>query len=429
MQYRRLLHAAPPGQHRIPRPAAGRDGAAARRPPPGRRLLGRLLAREHAVPARRRPDPGVPRGRRDERDRTRRCRTASGRSTSTSSSRTSPSGSPTSPPTWAARTTMDGAIDAAAVRPDAVRGGLARAVRPARAVPGDRRAIRARLRRLNDLGFSVDLEVDPVGPARVGPPAHLGDDPPLPRERARAADAGPRRSRARPGCCSTTSREYPAWLEFYERRQVDAEEAADRWLREVYRPTLARIAGLVGPDRDLVQAYCDVLEHKWLLSERAGRDVGLDAAIESYLAEGAPAPERRGARCGGGPLDAIDALDALDRLDADPDEIGYEGRRPERVARQARPCPARPPRWAGLPALAVDDLVQGPAAAGPVRRREDRRVRRVAERQDVLAAHARRVAERAHGRGRGRRPWPGSCRCRAPRRRASSGPPRHRGPR
>ena len=86
--------------------------------------------------------------------------------------------------------------------------------------------------------------------------------------------------------------EYRAWLEWYERRPIDADEAADRWLREVYRPTLARIAAFVGPDRDLVQAYCDVLEHKWLLSERAGRDVGLDAAIESYVAEGAPAPEQ-----------------------------------------------------------------------------------------------------------------------------------------
>jgi hypothetical protein len=35
-----------------------------------------------------------------------------------------------------------------------------------------------------------------------------------------------------------------------------------------------------------------VLEHKWLLSERAGHDVGLKAAIEAYLAEGAPAPEQ-----------------------------------------------------------------------------------------------------------------------------------------
>ncbi len=32
-------------------------------------------------------------------------------------------------------------------------------------IPGDRRAIRTRLRRLNDLGFSVDVEVDPVEPA------------------------------------------------------------------------------------------------------------------------------------------------------------------------------------------------------------------------------------------------------------------------
>ena len=34
-------------------------------------------------------------------------------------------------------------------------------------------AIRARLRRLNDLGFSVDLEVDPVGPAGPGPAADV----------------------------------------------------------------------------------------------------------------------------------------------------------------------------------------------------------------------------------------------------------------
>ena len=105
--------------------------------------------------------------------------------------------------------------------------------------------------------------------------------------------------------------EYQAWLEFNERRSVPAEEAADRWLREVYRPTQARIAGIVGRERDLVQAYCDVLEHKWLLSEQAGRDVGLDAAIESYLAEGAPAPERRDGDTAVGGDPALDALDIL----------------------------------------------------------------------------------------------------------------------
>ena len=109
--------------------------------------------------------------------------------------------------------------------------------------------------------------------------------------------------------------EYTAWLEFYERRPVSPEEAAERWLREVYRPTLGQISGLVGPDRDLVQAYCDVLEHKWLLSELAGRDVGLRAAIESYITEGAPAPERLGS----GP-DSV-----LDTLDVEADDLDWAG--------------------------------------------------------------------------------------------------------
>jgi hypothetical protein len=66
--------------------------------------------------------------------------------------------------------------------------------------------------------------------------------------------------------------------------------AARRWRRELLNPALRRLRPVIG-GRDVIQAYCDVLEHKWLLSEKAHRDVGLDAAIAAYLAEGAPAPE------------------------------------------------------------------------------------------------------------------------------------------
>jgi hypothetical protein len=189
-------------------------------------------------------------------------------------------------------------------------------------VPGDRRAIRARLRRLNDLGFSVDLEVDPVGPhGSVRLRTSVTTRRYHANELERRTQLRTLEGQAR--MLLNDLGEYAAWLEFYERRAIEPEEAARRWLREVYRPTLARIAGVVGPDRDLVQAYCDVLEHKWLLSERAGRDVGLEAAIESYLAEGAPAPERpQGPGTAGAPLDS---LDTLDTLDVDPDEMGYEG--------------------------------------------------------------------------------------------------------
>ena len=72
-------------------------------------------------------------------------------------------------------------------------------------------------------------------------------------------------------------------------------EAAHRWLGEVLGPALERLAPAIGPTRDPLQAYCDLLEHKWLLSEVRRRDVGLEAAFTSYLAAGAPAPEAHGA--------------------------------------------------------------------------------------------------------------------------------------
>jgi len=179
-------------------------------------------------------------------------------------------------------------------------------------MPGDRRAIRARLRRLNDLGFSVDLQVDPVDPVGT---VRLRTSVTTRRYHANELE---RRTRLRTlegqaRILLNDLAEYHAWIEWYEHHAIDPGTAADRWLREVYRPTPSRITAFVAPDRDLVQAYCDVLEHKWLLSERAGRDVGLDAAVESYVAEGAPAPEQ--ARDG-----APDT--ALERLDVEKDDLG-----------------------------------------------------------------------------------------------------------
>ena len=59
----------------------------------------------------------------------------------------------------------------------------------------------------------------------------------------------------------------------------------------MFEPVVAVLSPIIGPSRDPVQAYCDVLEEKWLLSEAAGRDVGLEAALDAYLSLGAPAPE------------------------------------------------------------------------------------------------------------------------------------------
>jgi hypothetical protein len=155
---------------------------------------------------------------------------------------------------------------------------------------GDRQAIRARLRRLNDLGFAVDLDADPVAPGRG---VRLRTSVTTRRFHAHELEriARVRALEGQARMLLNDLAEYHAWLKWFHQRAVPREEATDRWLREVYRPTLARIATVVESRRDLVQAYCDVLEHKWLLSERTGEDVGLAAAIDSYIAEGAPAPE------------------------------------------------------------------------------------------------------------------------------------------
>ena len=110
--------------------------------------------------------------------------------------------------------------------------------------------------------------------------------------------------------------EYRAWLECYERRPIDADEAADRWLREVYRPTQAPDHG-VGRARTATSSRPTATSSSTSGCCRSGpgRDVGLDAAIESYLAEGAPAPER--------PAGSGDAV--LEALDVESDDPEYDG--------------------------------------------------------------------------------------------------------
>ena len=66
--------------------------------------------------------------------------------------------------------------------------------------------------------------------------------------------------------------------------------AAFRWLSERYEPARrAARAACSGPCADPAELYCQVLEHKWFLSERAQHDVGLETAIEDYLARFRPA--------------------------------------------------------------------------------------------------------------------------------------------
>jgi hypothetical protein len=188
---------------------------------------------------------------------------------------------------------------------------------------GDRHAIRARVRRLNDLGFAVEeIAVEPSdGGAEMRVRVAVSTRRFHARELQRRTGLVTLEGQAR--LLLNDLREYQAWLELNEGRALSDRDGAGRWLADVLQPSLARLVPAIGPARDPIQAYCDVLETKWILSERAGRDVGLDVAIASYLEQGAPAPEQvpdAGRPEPGLALD-IDWSDGLDRAPGSDDDL------------------------------------------------------------------------------------------------------------
>jgi Domain of unknown function (DUF4032)/Lipopolysaccharide kinase (Kdo/WaaP) family len=69
---------------------------------------------------------------------------------------------------------------------------------------------------------------------------------------------------------------------------VAEEVAAQRWLDDVFRPEVAKAHEAVRWVGDATQAYCDLLEVRWLLSEKAGMDVGDEPALAALAHRDAP---------------------------------------------------------------------------------------------------------------------------------------------
>ena len=61
-----------------------------------------------------------------------------------------------------------------------------------------------------------------------------------------------------------------------------------RWMLEIFEPLVAQLVETLGSNIDPVQAYCDLLEVRWLLSEQAGHDVGNAATLASMASEETP---------------------------------------------------------------------------------------------------------------------------------------------
>jgi hypothetical protein len=76
---------------------------------------------------------------------------------------------------------------------------------------------------------------------------------------------------------------FRGWLEQVEQRRVPEAVAAYRWLAEVYEPTMEAIPPHLRSRLDAAEIFHEIMEHRWFLSEAAGRDVGTSVATQDYI--------------------------------------------------------------------------------------------------------------------------------------------------
>ena len=159
--------------------------------------------------------------------------------------------------------------------------------------------IAKRLRRLNELGFDADeVELISTGDGnklrlktRVAESGHNSRKLFL----RTGIDAGERQARR----LLNDMAGFRAWLEQKQGHPVSEVVAANRWLEEVYDPVIAAIPEDLRGRLSPAEIFHEVLEHRWYMSEQAGRDVGTTAAAKAYFEQVLPAaPE---------PMEADDA--------------------------------------------------------------------------------------------------------------------------
>ena len=172
-----------------------------------------------------------------------------------------------------------------------------------------------RLRRLNELGFDAD-EVELVstaGGTRLRVRTKVAESGQQTRELFRETGIIADENQARRLRNDIAS--FRGYLEQKNGYPVSETVAAHRWLEDIYDPVVAAIPRTLRGRLSPPEIFHEILEHRWYLSEDAGRDVGTTAAARSYfdtVLPGVPQPLGTVSAPGGsGPLPG----------DADEDEL------------------------------------------------------------------------------------------------------------
>jgi hypothetical protein len=153
----------------------------------------------------------------------------------------------------------------------------------------DRYRVEGTIRRLNELGFAVDelsLQPDSADPSRLRVRVAVGDR----RYHAQhlrdltGLDVGEGQAAILLGDLHA----YQVQLGLEAGHDVDESTAARLWQLEVLTPYEQLAHAALSNTGTPIQAYCDLLEVRWLLSEQAGRDVGTNKALAALAGDVIP---------------------------------------------------------------------------------------------------------------------------------------------
>jgi Domain of unknown function (DUF4032)/Lipopolysaccharide kinase (Kdo/WaaP) family len=149
--------------------------------------------------------------------------------------------------------------------------------------PDERYRIDERLRRLNELGFDVE-EIELVGAdegyrLRLDP--HVVEPGHHQRRLLMLTGLSAQENQAR-RMLNDLAR-FRAHLEEIEGRPVPESVAAYRWRAEVFEPAVAAVQPELGNKLQPAEAFHELLDHRWYLSEKLGHDVALDEVVRSYV--------------------------------------------------------------------------------------------------------------------------------------------------
>jgi tRNA A-37 threonylcarbamoyl transferase component Bud32 len=160
--------------------------------------------------------------------------------------------------------------------------------------PDERYRLDERLERLNELGFDVEeiqLDATPGG-YRLRLDPHVVEPGHHRHRLLRLTGLDAQENQARRMLNDIAG--YREALERTENRAMPESVVAARWRDEVFEPTTAAVPEELWAALPAAEVFHQVLEHRWFLSEQAGKDVGIDEAVRAYVKSELPKrrPER-----------------------------------------------------------------------------------------------------------------------------------------